>query len=495
MIKKLKNKIIAVIIVVILIGISILITTINMPKQQICEYYIDATIQEEYLKGEMTLKYVNKNEHSINELYFNLYPNAFKNEDNVLNVAVPDRINEAYPNGFNQGYINVVSVIIDGKNAEYSLVDDEQVLKINTGEIKKNKKEEIVINFEEKLPDSPMRYGYGESTFNYGNWYPVLCPFENGEPIITKYVSNGDPFYSECSDYYVTIKTSPEYRIATSGKILSKNTENPMQTKWSIEGKNIRDFAFVLSKDFNLKSTKVGETLIYSYYLENDEAGESALKYAEKAINCFNKMFGEYPYETFSVVACDFYIGGMEYPNLVYIDKNLYSNIYYEALEEVVVHETAHQWWYGVVGNNEQKEAWLDEGLTQFSVALYIDEIYGKERYKMYLNENESYCKTVFEIVKDVTGKVNKQIDRPTGEFEHWLLYDALTYDVCALMFDNLRNSIGDDKLFNGLKSYYEANKFKISNKEKFISDLSLYTGTDVNAYVEPWLNGSIYWG
>ena len=78
MIKKLKNKIIAVIIVVILIGISILITTIDMPKQKICEYYIDVTIQKEYLKGEMTLKYVNKNEHSINELYFNLYPNAFK---------------------------------------------------------------------------------------------------------------------------------------------------------------------------------------------------------------------------------------------------------------------------------------------------------------------------------------------------------------------------------------------------------------------------------
>lgn len=495
MIKKLKNKIIAVIIVVILIGISIFLTTLNKPKQHICEYYIDVTVQEEYLNGKMKLKYINTNEHSVNELYFNLYPNAFKNENNILNVAVSDRINEAYPNGFNQGHINIVSVIIDGKNAEFSLIEDDQILKVNTGEIKKNKKEEIDIVFEEKLPDSPMRYGYGDSTFNYGNWYPVLCPFEKGEPVVTKYVSNGDPFYSECSDYYVTISTSPEFRIATSGKILSKNTHNPMETKWTIEGKNIRDFAFVLSKDFNLKSTQVGNTLIYSYYLENDEAGETALQYTKNAIICFNKMFGEYPYETFSVVACDFYIGGMEYPNLVYIDKNLYSDVYYEALEEVVVHETAHQWWYGVVGNNEQKEAWLDEGLTQFSVALYIDEMYGKERYEMFLKENESYCKTVFEIVKDVTGTVNKQIDRPTSEFEHWLLYDALTYDVCALMFDNLRNSIGDEKLFNGLKGYYESNKFKISKKEKFISDLSNYTGADVNAYIEPWLNGSIYWG
>lgn len=495
MIKKLKNKIIAVLIVVVLIGISVFLTTLTKPKQQNCEYFIDVTIQEDYLKGEMTLNYINKNEEAINELYFNLYPNAFKNEKNILNVAVSDRINEAYPNGFSEGYINIISVMLNGKSAEFLLEEGEQVLKVNTGIIKKNGKKNIKIVFEEKLPDSPMRYGYGENTFNFGNWYPVLCPFENGEPIITKYTSNGDPFYSECSDYFVTIKTSPEFRIATSGKIVSKNTQNPMETKWTIEGKNIRDFAFVISEDFNLKSTKVGNTLIYSYYLENDEAGETALKYAQNAIDCFNKMFGEYPYETFSVVACDFYIGGMEYPNLVYIDKNLYSSIYYEALEEVVVHETAHQWWYGVVGNNEFKEAWLDEGLTQFSVALYIDEIYGKERYKMFLNENESYCKTVFEIVKDVTGTVNKQIDRPSSEFEHWLLYDAITYDVCALMFDNLRNSIGDEKLFNGLKGYYEANKFKISDKEKFISDFSLYSNTDTNAYLEPWLNGSIYWG
>lgn len=495
MIKKLKNKIIAVIIVVVLIGISIFLTTLTKQKQQNCEYFIDVTIEEEFLKGELTLKYINTNENPINSLYFNLYPNAFKNEDNILNVAVPDRINEAYPNGFDTGYINIVSVKLKNKDAEFTLEEKEQVLNVKTGEIKKKESAEIKIIFEEKLPDSPMRYGYGENTFNFGNWYPVLCPFENGEPIITTYVSNGDPFYSECSDYFVTIKTSPKYRIATSGKILSKNTQNPMETKWIIEGKNIRDFAFVLSEDFNLKSTKVGDTIIYSYYLENDEAGETALKYAENAIVCFNKMFGEYPYETFSVVACDFYIGGMEYPNLVYIDKNLYSNIYYEALEEVVVHETAHQWWYGIVGNNELKEAWIDEGLTQFSVGLYFDEIYGKERYKMFLQENESYCKTVFEIVKDVTGAVNKQIDRPSNEFEHWLLYDALTYDVSTLMFDNLRNSIGDEKLFNGLKGYYEANKFKNSNKEKLIFDLSRFTNTDINAYFEPWLNGCIYWG
>ncbi len=495
MIKKLKIKIISVLIAVILIIAAIPLLNRTNKKQTIPEYNITASIDGVYLKGEMVLNYVNTNNHTVNELYFALYPNAFKSEENIHNLAVSDRINEAYPNGFNEGYINVSEVFVNNKNAEFTFQENQQILKVDIGDIKTNKKCVIKINFKEKLPDSPMRFGYGESTYNFGNWYPILCPFENGEAIKTTYISNGDPFYSECADYNVTLNVAPEFRVATSGTILSKNTQNPTLTKWQIEGKNLRDFAFVISADFKLKSAQIGKTIVYSYYLNDDEMGQLALEYAKASLTCFNRLFGEYPYETLSVVASDFYIGGMEYPNMVMIDKSLYTPVAQEALEEVVVHEIAHQWWYGVIGNNEKKEAWLDEGLTQYSVALYIEEAYGNERYKSYLKENEIYCKIVFDIVKEVNGTVNKKIDRPSNEFEHWLLYDALTYDVSALMFDNLRQSIGDVSFFNGIRQYYENNKFKIVTKDKFISDMTSGAGKDVNAHIEPWLEGKIYWG
>lgn len=496
MIKKLKTKILAVCITVVLIIAAIpILSTKSNKKQALPEYNLVVSIDGVYLKGEMTLNYINTNDHSVNDLYFALYPNAFKSEENIHNVAVSDRINEAYPNGFNEGYIKIIDVSVNNKDVGYSFEENEQILKIDTGEIKENKKSKIDIIFEEKLPDSPMRYGYGESTYNFGNWYPVLCPFENGEAVKLTYISNGDPFYSECADYNVTINMAPEFRLATSGNILSKNTQNPTLTQWQVSGKKLRDFAFVISTDFNLKSSQIGNTLVYSYYLNDDEMGQHALEYAKAALLCFNRLFGEYPYETLSVVAADFYIGGMEYPNMVMIDKTLYTPVAEEALEEVVVHEIAHQWWYGVVGNNETKEAWLDEGLTQYSVALYIEEAYGNERYKSYLRENEIYCKIVFDIVKDVNGSVNKKIDRSSNEFEHWLLYDALTYDVSALMFDNLRQNIGNDNFFNGIRHYYQNNRFKISNKQKFISDMNSGTGKDINAYIEPWLEGNIYWG
>ena len=55
-----------------------------------------------------------------------------------------------------------------------------------------------------------------------------------------------------------------------------------------------------------------------------------------------------YPYDTYSVIASDFYIGGMEYPTLVMIDQSLYNEKDKFLLEYVIAHETAHQWWYSV---------------------------------------------------------------------------------------------------------------------------------------------------
>jgi aminopeptidase N len=223
--------------------------------------------------------------------------------------------------------------------------------------------------------------------------------------------------------------------------------------------------------------------------------GEKALEYAKNALLCFNKLYGEYPYETFSVVAADFYIGGMEYPNMVMIDKNLYSTLMEEALEEVIVHEVAHQWWYGVVGNNEIKEPWLDEGLTQYSVALYLEKTYGKERYKTFLNENELYCKIVFELIEKNMETVNKKIDRPSKDFDNWLLYDALCYDVCALMYDSLRATIGDQSFFDGLRAYYNEYKYKNSTRNDFINCMENNTSKNIKGIIMPWLDGNIYWG
>ena len=103
-----------------------------------------------------------------------------------------------------------------------------------------------------------------------------------------------------------------------------------------------------------------------------------ATKISKESIEIFNDMFGKYPYNIYSVIASDFYIGGMEYPTLSMIDEGLYTNKNKFLLEYVIAHETAHQWWYSVVGNDEVSEPWLDEALTEYSTILSFEKKYGK---------------------------------------------------------------------------------------------------------------------
>ena len=131
----------------------------------------------------------------------------------------------------------------------------------------------------------------------------------------------------------------------------------------------MRDFAAVLSKKFEVKKEKVGATEV-AYYYYDDEQADASFNTAVKALKTFNEMIGKYPYKTLSVVKTNFVHGGMEYPNLVYISENLNN---YEDYTNVIVHEIAHQWWYGVVGNNAYANGWMDEGLTEYTTALFYE--------------------------------------------------------------------------------------------------------------------------
>ena len=496
MLNKIKIKLLTFSVIIVFIASVITCQAIYLNKKEtLSKYNLSAVVDQNRLNGQMLFEYVNNTDSDVNELYFCLYPNAFKEEENIYNVAVKDRIDEAYPNGFDSGFLIVKKVLVNNREAVFSFEENEQILKVSTHSITANDGATVYIEFYTELPDSPMRFGFGESTYNFGNWYPVLCPTVNGEIIKNTYVASGDPFCSEVADYSVKITAPNDMRLAGSGQIIKKENTDPLKATWHIEGENIRDFAFVLSKNFKLKSKQIDGTIVYSYYIDNDRLGQFALDCAVSALKVFNEKFGKYPYPTLSIVAADFYIGGMEYPNIVLIDKNLYMSVKEEALEEVVVHEVAHQWWYGIVGNDEIKEPWLDEGLTQFSVGVYYSEVYGRERYNMFMQENEAYCKVIFKVMENLKLKFNKSIERSSRSFEHWLLYDAITYDVTALMLDTLCKTIGEEAFYSSLQLYFEENKYKIATKKAFISAFGKGAGKNISAIIEPWLKGNIHWG
>ena len=205
-----------------------------------------------------------------------------------------------------------------------------------------------------------------------------------------------------------------------------------------------------------------------------------ALDHAQNALFFFNDYFGQYPYDEYCVVASDFYIGGMEYPNLVIIGVDFYSPG--EFLEYVVVHETAHQWWYGLVGNNQIEEAWLDEALAEYSTLLYYEYFYGRKTGQKVYEEAIFNPYKLYEV-----SNTPGPILRPLSDFTDWKDYSAAVYYKGAIMLKELEGRMGKGNFRKHcatiLKSLY-----KNATTADFIKALNHVTGVDWTDYIYNWL-------
>ena len=181
----------------------------------------------------------------------------------------------------------------------------------------------------------------------------------------------------------------------------------------------------------------------------------------------------KYPYNTYSVVASDFYIGGMEYPTLVMIDQSLYTEKNKFLLEYVIAHETAHQWWYSVIGNDEISEPWLDEALTEYSTVLYFEEKYGKK-------VGDKLIKTMEIQTKNHS---SENIFKPTTKYRNSTDYSLNVYTKGAVAFNEVRKEVGDEVFFNTLKEYYSTYMYENVNGAKFV-ELWNSKGVDIDKII-----------
>ena len=442
-------------------------------NKNINNYIIDIIFDDEdkKIKCNQNITYVNNTGKTIDKIYMHIYPNAFSNKS--ICPFEKEEIEKAYPNGFDKGYIDIKNILNNGNKLKYSIKGDKKdILEIVLSkDIKKGEKYSIDIKYDIKLPNCIGRFGYGENTINITNWFPICCVYDDRGWNLSSYLALGDPFYSDVSNFTVSILFPRKYDIASTGSTIEeKNSDKKKFCK--LQGKKVRDFAIILSDKFKINKSVYGATSIITYSLDSDLAVESN-KFASESIKIFSELFGEYPYDTYSVVASDFFIGGMEYPTLSMIDKSIYNQNSKFLLEYVIAHETAHQWWYSVIGNDEISEPWLDEALTEYSTVLYFENKYGKEMADKLIKTME---------VQSENYK-SKDIFRASTEFDNATEYSLNVYTKGAVAFNQIRKEVGDKIFFETLREYYNKYMFQNVNSEQFI-DIWMDKGVDINKII-----------
>jgi hypothetical protein len=319
----------------------------------------------------------------------------------------------------------------------------------------------------------PIVFGYTDRQVNLVDWYLFLPAYRPGAGwLIHDPWFYGDHLVYDVADYQVDLQISkppPGLQIAASAPARLEGQSYHYQLK------SARSFAFSASLEYQVFTQTVGNITVLSYSFPfNPEAGQRALKDTADALKLYTQLFGPYPHTTLSVVEADF-LDGMEYDGLFFLSRgfyNLYDGTPKGYLTAIAVHETAHQWWYGLVGNDQALEPWLDEALATYTERIFYEKTY-PELVDWWWYFRVSYYQPA--------GWVNGAI----YDFNGFRPYVNAVYLRGAYFMEDLRKKVGDEAFFAFLKDYAAQEKDRQSTANDFFTILKAHTSVDISSVIK----------
>jgi len=331
--------------------------------QQKVDYkiYCSLNVEERTLNISETLIYYNNSPVSLETLYFHLYANAY--QDNNTTFAKELKKMGSYrflkAKKSERGWIDVISITSENNDALNFKIDETIMSVILDKPLSSG--DSVVLKIESvlKIPKIFSRLGYKGKHFEIVQWYPKPCVFDKNGWHRQGYHAIGE-FYGEFGSFDVTIELPANYVVASTGVFVDSSLVESNRKKLHFFAESVHDFAWVCDPDFEVEEREVDEIAIEIYYIKKfRKKWKNTGNYAIDAVSRYNRWYGKYPYKRLSVVQ-GYFGGGMEYPNLVIVNGG--EDNLTRQFELVIIHEIAHQWFYGILGSNEMDEAWLDEG-------------------------------------------------------------------------------------------------------------------------------------
>ncbi|KUN29985.1 metallopeptidase [Streptomyces antibioticus] len=308
------------------------------------------------------------------------------------------------------------------------------------------------------VPQRNARFGR-EGAFRFlGNALPVLAVHDAKGWHLDPYVSTGESFYALASDFRVRIDHPSALKIPATGRTWTTHGE-PGRTVTHSVARQVRDFAWAAGPFRTATDTSPGGVRVKSYWAPNTPAAGVRLnrKDGVAAVDRFGSEFGHYPYGEIDFVMTKDFGGGMEYPGLVILGTTEEGS--------AVVHEVAHQWWYGIVGNDEYGAPWLDESFAQYA------------NYR-FLGVDTRDCWSDVGWPNESSALTNSMAYWSTHPNEYHLIYTA---GPCALA--DLERTIGADPMARLLKRYAHDHWYGVSTTADFKKAAQSVTDKDLTAF------------
>ncbi|SHE52318.1 Peptidase family M1 [Arenibacter palladensis] len=473
--------------------------------QQHVEYSMDVNVDVDnyQYKGTQKLVYTNNSPDELSRVYYHLFFNAFQpgSEMDMRLQSIADPDGRMMANGKSRiaslnpeeiGYLRVTSLTQD--NQAVSFVEEGTILVVELNEpIPAGGKTTFEMTFNGQIPLQIRRSGRNSSegvALSMSQWYPKLAEYDfegwHADPYIAR------EFHGVWGDFDVKLTLDKKYVVGGTGYLqnpeeIGHGYETPgtkiKKTKgktltWHFKAPMVHDFMWAADPDYLHDTLKVENGPMLHFLYKNDkEIIENWKKLQPKtaeAMQFFNKNIGDYPYEQYSVIQGG--DGGMEYAmsTLITGGRN------YGSLVGVMVHELAHSWFQHVLASNESKHEWMDEGFTSFISSLCMDQIMDQKKENPFASSYQGYYNLV------ASGKEQPQTTH-SDRYELNFAYGVAAYSKGAIFLSQLGYIIGQDKLMETLRKYYQDFKFKHPTPNDIKRTAEKVSGMELDWYLTDW--------
>jgi len=485
-------------------------------------YDIDVRLEpaDRSLHGHERIRWRNISANPANELQFHLYWNAWRNAESTWLRERRLGGNTNRPRDDAWGWSDIRAIRVS-QDKLYALTDRLRYIAPDDGNtadttvvsvplvrpVAPNEMIEIEVEWSAKIPRPFARTGYIDDYYFFGQWFPKLGVLEDAG-WNTHQFHSGTEFYSDYGVYDVRMTVPRGYVVGASGREVSV-TGGPNGTAvHRYHGEDIHDFAWVTSPDFLVRTRTFTHPTLprveMRLLLRPNHAGQEDRHFdaAAATLKYYGEWFGPYPYGNVTIVDPAFQSGsgGMEYPTLFTAGTRWLAPRRDIDVEEVTIHEAGHQWWYGLVGSNEFENAWMDEGINQFSESRTDEVAFGSSNYltRRYFG---GFIPWVFDDIRvkrewdeGLAGyRAQAESDaEATPSFRYWPSTGGnITYFKTALWLHTLENWLGWPTLQRAMSTYFDRWAFRHPQPVDFFQAIGETAGRDMTPFFDQVYRGS----
>lgn len=487
--------------------------------QQEVNYEIHVSLDDEahQLHASQTIEYVNNSPSTLTYIWFHLWPNAYKDGKSALAKQMRQDGNLAlfFSHHRDRGWIDSLDFHVNGQKARMEIdKKNPDICRVFLTEpLKPGERITITTPFRVQIPKGIFsRSGHLDQAYQITQWYPKPAVYDKNGWHQMPYLGQGE-FYSEFGTFDVHITLPENYVVGATGDLVNgekelawldtkvKETEAIQEFNYNdlsfpasssttktlhYHQEKVHDFAWFADKRYHVLKGEValpksGRKVTTWAMFTNNEADlwKNSIEYLNDATYYYSLWVGDYAYN--HVTAVDGVLsegGGMEYPNVTIIGESGDA----VSLEEVIMHEVGHNWFYGMLASNERDHPWMDEGLNSFIESRYmkqkypslkLHEVYGGRKLidfgMKWLGVYKMPFSSMTQHVYKVAARANtdQPIELPSKEYTT-INYGSIVYMKTAYVFNYLMAYLGEEKMNELMSVYFERWKFKHPQPEDF---------------------------